>query len=90
MWMYVGPVQLVVGHIVDQSPCGRYIGVSPVPYAEFKKMKIDERAKMPMSWCPLDACSYVAHLTYQQLQEMDEAIDVEKSKTNALFNMARA
>ena len=62
IWMHYGPSVLIVGHLIDHSPDFRMIGVSPVPFDDYKKMTITERASCPISWCESVACHYLCSI----------------------------
>lgn len=72
LWMHYGPNVLIVGHVIDHSPDLRMIGISPLPFDEYKKMSIAERASCPISWCELRACHYLCHTPYVELKQHDE------------------
>jgi hypothetical protein len=78
IWMYCGPVALIVGHILEQSPDGSHISVSPIPYDEFVKLPLMQRANIPVNWCPLKLCSYVAHIPHEELKNIDKEIESKR------------
>ena len=77
IWMHYGPSVLIVGHLIDHSPDYKMLGVSPMPFDDYKKMTITERASCPINWCDAVACHYLCHVPYEELQKHD---DLLKSK----------
>jgi hypothetical protein len=74
IWMHFGPSALIVGHVLDHSPDYRYIAISPVPYEAYRKMQLLERAQIPLSWHPIEYCSYICHIPYEDLQKIDQEL----------------
>lgn len=73
IWMDYGP-GLVVGHILESSPDNRLIGISPVPYDEYKKLPLMSRSQMPVTWFDVKYCTYRCHIAYEDLQKLDESL----------------
>lgn len=71
IWMHYGPNVLIVGYLVDNSPDYKYIGVSPVPYSEYKTMTTSTKASCPINWCDVKACHYLSHIPYQDIEKHD-------------------
>ena len=80
IWMYGGMATLIVGYVLEMSPNGEFIGVSPIPFDEFKKLTLTQRANIPINWCPLKYCSYVAHIPYEQITALDKELDAAKPR----------
>jgi hypothetical protein len=81
IWMYGGgSAILIVGYILEASPDNEFIGVSPVPYDDFKKLTIMQRANIPINWCPLKYCNYVAHIPYAQIAALDNELEAAKPR----------
>ncbi len=74
VWMHYGPSVLVVGHLVDFSPDYKILGISPVPYEEYKDMDMSQRAGCPISWCETRACHYLSHVLEADLKHQDEKV----------------
>jgi hypothetical protein len=74
IWMHYGSNTLVVGHILDNSPKNDFIAVSPLPYGEYKKMPLMQRAGVPISWFEVKYCSYIDHISLEDLQKLDESL----------------
>lgn len=74
LWMHYGASVLIVGHIVDVSPSETMIGISPLPYDDYKEMTFNERASCPISWCETKACHYLSHVPYDDMKKHDEGL----------------
>ena len=72
VWMHYGPSTLIVGHVIDYSPDYTMIGMSPLPYDEYKEMTLMQRASCPISWCEIRACHYLTHIPYEELKKQEE------------------
>lgn len=78
VWMHYGPSVLIVGHIVDTSPDFSMLGFSPLPYDEYHKMTLSQKASCPITWCEVRACHYLCHIPYADLKKQDD--DNQSSK----------
>lgn len=78
VWMHYGPSVLIVGHIIDYSPDYRLIGLSPLPYDEYQKMTLIQKAGCPINWCEVRACHYLCHLNHDELKKQDEIANAPK------------
>jgi hypothetical protein len=85
VWMHYGPSTLIVGHIIDYSPDFALIGLSPLPYDEYKCMSLSQKAGCPISWCETKYCHYRCHITYNDLKKMDEAAKEPKLGFGGVF-----
>jgi hypothetical protein len=74
VWMHYGPSVLLVGHIIDYSPDYSMVGLSPLPFNEYEKMNLSQKASCPINWCELKACHYICHIPYDELKRQDEAV----------------
>lgn len=74
IWMYYGPINIIVGHIVDVSPEFSIIGLSALPYDDYKKMTSSEKAGCPVTWCEVEECSYITHVPYETIKKQDEIL----------------
>lgn len=72
IWLHYGPNVLIVGHLVDHSPNHEMIGLSPVPFDEYKKLSTSEKASCPMQWCELKSCHYLCHTSGADMRKQDE------------------
>jgi hypothetical protein len=74
IWMHYGPNALVVGHILDNSPKEDFIGVSPVPFDEYEKMPLMQRAQIPINWFDTRYCTYIDHIPLEDLRKLDKEL----------------
>lgn len=77
IWMHYGPNVLIVGHIIDCSPDSRMIGVSQLPFEEYSKMTLIDKATCAISWCETRYCHYLCHVPYEELRKQDEVLSTK-------------
>jgi hypothetical protein len=77
VWMHYGPSVIIVGHIVDHSPDYAMLGISPLPYEDYRVMKLSERAGCPISWCDVKSCHYLSHIPREDLEEFDKSVSAK-------------
>lgn len=71
VWLHYGPTMLIVGHIVDNSPNHNLIGISPLPYNDYKEMNLLEKASCPIGWYESKDCAYICHIPSGDLTKID-------------------
>lgn len=74
IWVHYGPAILMVGHVIDYSPDYTMFGISPLPYREYEKMTLMQKASCPINWCEVKACHYLCHIPLEELTKQDEAV----------------
>jgi hypothetical protein len=77
VWMHYGPGVLIVGHIIDHSPDYRLVGLSPLPFENYQKMTVEQKAGCPISWCEVRACHYLSHVSSADLKKQDEIVAIK-------------
>jgi hypothetical protein len=71
IWMNYGAQAFIVGYVVDHSPDYSMIALSPLPYDEYDKMSLMEKASAPITWCETKVCSYIAHTKLAEIRKHD-------------------
>ena len=89
LWAYVGPSGFVVGYVLEQSPDGSMLGVSGIPYDDYKKLNVAQRASIGMTWCKIESLSYIGHTPLAEIQALNQELEANKSAGSALFNVAK-
>jgi len=65
---------LIVGHLVDHSPDFAFVGVCALPFDEYQKLTLEERAGCPITWCETRFCNYLAHEPYHEVKKVDSFV----------------
>lgn len=73
IWLHYGSNTLIVGYLVDHSPDNKMIALSPLTYEKYKEMNLVEKAGCPVSWCELRGCSYLCHISFEDLKKAEPA-----------------
>lgn len=87
VWMHYGPSVLIVGHVVDHSPDYRLLGLSPLPFDNYKKMTAEQKASCPVNWCETRACHYLCHISSDDLKKQDEAVEAASPRPGFFANV---